>query len=343
MRLLTMLTIAGLVAVSAAAPLAAQDEAAAGAPKLVVEQSIVDAGTVPQGKVLDIDFKLANEGTAPLDVISVRPTCGCTVADYDKQIAPGATGSVKAHLDTADFAGAISKSILLRTNDPDNPAMTLVIKTEVKPYVEVLPRKLIRFNAVQKDPVVEKVVVVGGDDAPDFKVTGVDSSEDYLKATVRPLQGDERISGKDPHQFEVAMSVAPDAPVGPVSGELVVHTNHPKAGDIPIKVYGVVRALVHVTPPQIQFGSVESKLRPGRNVIVVNNRPGNDTLEVTKVAVDDPAFVANASTIEEGKRYQVSVTVKEDAEAGPRDATLTISTNDPDYPTIAVPVRASLR
>lgn len=341
MRHLSLFTVAALVA-AVATPALAQEETT-GAPKLVVEQSIIDAGTVPQGKVLDIEFKLANQGTAPLDVISVRPTCGCTVADYDKQVPAGGTGSVKAHVDTTDFAGPISKSILLRTNDPDNPAMTLVIKSDVKPYIEVLPRKLMRFNVVQKDPAVEKVVVVGGADDDDFKVTGVDSSEDFLKATVRPLEGDERIAGKGPRQYEVSMAVAPDAPVGPVSGDLVVHTNHPKAPKVDIKVYGVVRALVHVTPPQIQFGSVESKLRPGRNVIVVNNRPGEHPLQLTKVSVDDPAFVASSSTIEEGRRYQVTVTVKDSAEAGAHDATLTIATNDPDYPTIEVPVRASLR
>ena len=35
----------------------------------------------------------------------VRPTCGCTVADFDREIAPGKTGYIKAKLDTRDFSG----------------------------------------------------------------------------------------------------------------------------------------------------------------------------------------------------------------------------------------------
>ena len=66
---------------------------------------------------VDAVFELVNEGNATLTVKAVRPTCGCTVADFDREIAPGATGTVKAKLDTKDFAGPISKSILVMTDD----------------------------------------------------------------------------------------------------------------------------------------------------------------------------------------------------------------------------------
>ena len=49
------------------------------------------------------------------------------------------------------------------------------------------------------------------------------------------------------------------------------------------------------------------------------------------------------STIEEGKRYQVTVTVKGDATAGAHNATLTLKTTDSDFPQLTVPVKASLR
>jgi hypothetical protein len=97
-----------------------------------------------------------------------------------------------------------------------------------------------------------------------------------------------------------------------------------------------------VTPSQIQFGSVEAKKKPGRNVIVVNNRSGKAPVTVTGASVDDAAFAAEIVTIERGRRYQVTVTVKPDADAGPRDATLTLKTNDPEFPTLTVPVRANI-
>ncbi len=60
------------------------------------------------------------------------------MADFDREIAAGKSGFVKAKLDTGDFSGPISKSILIMTSDPQEPTVTVVIKATVHPYVEVL-------------------------------------------------------------------------------------------------------------------------------------------------------------------------------------------------------------
>jgi hypothetical protein len=98
-----------------------------------------------------------------------------------------------------------------------------------------------------------------------------------------------------------------------------------------------------VTPSQIQFGAVEARTKPGRNLIVVNNRTDGTSVEVTSARVDDEAFAAEVSTIEEGRRYQVGVSIKADAEPGSRDSVITLTTTDPDFPELSVPVRATIR
>ena len=322
--------------------LAPAQEDSEGAPKMVVPHKVMDVGTVPRGEIAEVAFEIVNEGSAPLEIRAVRPTCGCTVADYDKEIAPGETGAVRATLATRDFVGPIAKSILIMTNDPEEPTVNVVIKADVKPYVEVLPRPLVRFNAVQHEEMTESLVLAPhtGDDA--FTITRVDSTIPFVETSWSKLEGEDAIDGKSGPQYKVALELSDDAPVGPVSGILTVYTDHPKAAEVPVKVYGVVRSLLHVTPTQIQFGSVDAKQGPGRNVIVVNNRSGDATINITGVSVDDEAFNAELSTIEEGRRYQVKVTVAPDAEAGAHDAVLTIRTDDADSPELKVPVRANV-
>jgi hypothetical protein len=314
-----------------------------GGPVLVVPTKIVDAGTVSQGVTVDAVFDLVNEGGEKLVVKAVRPTCGCTVADFDREIAPGATGKVKAKLDTKDFAGPISKSILVMTDDPQNPTVTLVIKADIRPYVEILPRPLVRFNAVLHEPMDQTFTVVGADAEQSITVKSVTSSVPFIATSVRKLGDDELIPGKSKSQYEVTLSLTDDAPVGPVNAVLSVNTDVKEAPTVPVKVYGVVRSLIHVTPTQVQFGSVEAKTRPGRNLIVVNNRTDGTRVEVTGARVDDAGFEAQVATIEEGRRYQVTVVVKADADPGSRDATLYLETTDADFPTVTVPVRANLR
>jgi len=335
---MTLVALAAMVIVAATAFVQAES-----APTMVVPSKIIDAGTVSQGVMVDAVFDLVNEGDATLVVKAVRPTCGCTVADFDREIAPGATGKVKAKLDTKDFAGPISKSILVMTNDPQNPTVTLVIKADIRPFVEILPRPLIRFNAVAHEPMSQTFIVVGADPEKSFTVSSVESSVPFIATSVRQLGDDELIKGKSKNQYEVTLSLIDNAPVGPVNAVLSVNTDLKEAPKVPVKVYGVVRALIHVTPTQVQFGSVKAATRPGRNLIVVNNRTDGTKVQVTGATVDDPAFDAQVTTIEEGRRYQVTVVVKADADPGSRDATLTLATTDKDFPTVTVPVRANLR
>ena len=242
---------------------------------MVIPEKIKDTGTIAQGEVVEVNFEIRNEGTEPLEIKAVRPTCGCTVADYDKEIAAGGEGVGQGQ---ARHHGLRRSDLQV---DPDHdqrptaPTVSVVIKANVQPFVEVLPRPLIRFNAVQLEPMTEKVVVVSTDTSRDFKVTKVQSSVPFLTTAVRRLPDNELVPGKPADQYEVTVSMAQDAPVGPVSGDLTISTDHPKASEVTVKVYGVVRALVHVTPTQLQFGSVEAKARPGRNLIVVNNRTGD--------------------------------------------------------------------
>jgi hypothetical protein len=325
-----------------AAPVVGQEVGITG-PKLVVPEKVLDKGTVAKGDIVEANFKLVNEGSDTLLVKAVRPTCGCTVADYDREIAAGGEGWLKAKLDTSDFSGPLSKSILIMTNDPQDPTVTVVIKATVKPFIEVLPRPLIRFNAIKHEDMVQTVRVVSGDEERGFQITKVDSNVPYLEASARKLGEDELLSGRADTQYEISLSLAEDAPVGPVNAQLTVSTDHPKAPTVTIKVYGVIRALLHVTPPQVQFGTVEAKAKPGRNVIVVNNRSDGGATVLTSAAVNDPAFEAKVSTIEEGRRYQVTVTVKGDAEPGVKDAVLTVETTDTAFPELMVPVRANIR
>ncbi|RLE32841.1 MAG: hypothetical protein DRJ61_08565 [Acidobacteria bacterium] len=316
--------------------------AAQGGPKLVVEEKVIDLGEVPQGVVKDVKFDLRNEGSGPLTVKSVRPTCGCTVAEYDKEIPAGGTGSVRAKLDTTGFKGAISKSVLVMTDDLSAPIVTLAIKAIVKPYIDVMPRALVRFNALQKEKAEQKVVVVGTERSGAFTVTGVESESDAFEVSYRALGDGEKIEGRSDTQYEVVIRLLEDAPVGPISSVVKVMTTAPEAKVVEIKVFGVLRALLRVTPPELQFGAVEAVQAPGRNLIIVNNRPGT-SVEITEAVVDDPAFTTEIVPIDQGKRYQVTVSIKRDASIGVKDAVLVLKTTDPDTPELRVPVRASLR
>lgn len=81
----------------------------------------VDVGEIPQGTPKTIEFEFKNNTDKDVLITNVKPTCGCTAADYTKTpVAPGKTGYVKATYNAA-AAGAFTKSITVTTNAEETP------------------------------------------------------------------------------------------------------------------------------------------------------------------------------------------------------------------------------
>src|SRR6185312_3308946 len=55
-----------------------------------------DFGNIPQGTPVTTMFEFTNIGQEPLILTEVRPTCGCTIADYTKTpVKSGEKGIIK--------------------------------------------------------------------------------------------------------------------------------------------------------------------------------------------------------------------------------------------------------
>jgi len=339
----TLATTLVLVAMTLTLQVGAQE-----APKLVVAEKIIDLGDVPQGEVRDVEFKLTNEGEAELILKSVRPTCGCTVAQWPKKIEPGGKGVVAAKLDTAGFKGGIAKAIMVMSNDPKNSIVKLVIKADVKPYLEVLPSPIVRMSVLESEDAVEKVVIAGTSRSGDFKVTGAKAYtkdgeiDPAFKVDYRKLPETEVIDGRMDCQYEIAIRLTDEATVGPISSVVKVTTDSKKKSEVEVKVFGVVRPMLRVMPGTLQFGAVEARQQPSQNLVVENNRP-DAKVAITGAKIDDPAFETSIVALEDGERYQITVTVSRDASPGIKDAVLVLKTTDAEFNELRVPVRASIR
>jgi hypothetical protein len=92
----------------------------------------LDFGKIEQGKPVSAEFEFKNPSMVPLIISSVRPTCGCTVADYPKEpVQPGKSGKISVTYNAA-ASGFFQKSILVSTNATEGNT-SLIIKGEVIP------------------------------------------------------------------------------------------------------------------------------------------------------------------------------------------------------------------
>lgn len=89
-----------------------------------------DFGRIPQGTPVKCEFEFTNDGNAPLILVDVKASCGCTTPEWPKDpIMPGETKKIIAEYN-AKADGAFDKTISVYTNVNDD-----VIKLNLKGFV----------------------------------------------------------------------------------------------------------------------------------------------------------------------------------------------------------------
>lgn len=337
------LFVAVLIAASAVpATVMAAAEADAARPKAVVAQPVHDAGVVPTGQQIVHDFVVENQGDAALEITGVRPACGCTVAQFDRTIAPGQSGKVNAVLDTSTFGGPIAKGITVLTNDPAKPRIQLTVKAEVRPHLLADPGFARFLQPQHSDPgVVEQRVWTKSFDK--LEILSVTSPYPFLKVTHEPIAdaADRHKDGVGPqHELTFVLDYS-QAPVGALAEFVVVETNHPQQPQIKIPVSGFVRPLVVVTPDAADFGALTLDA-DGANGTLILKHYGAQPLEIRTAETTIPGVEVAIEPVEAGREFNVRVQLPPDMPKGPFAGTISLSTNNPRKPTVEIPLRGTV-
>jgi hypothetical protein len=306
----------------------------------VAPEPIWDAGMVGRGETVRHTFEIKNIGSETLYLREVRPACGCTVVSYDEQIGPGQSGKVAAELATADFRGPIAKDVTVLTNDPSNPMFTLTLKAEVQPWVDAQPGYF-RFIHVQGEPEPTATQTVWSSDTADFAVTAVESPLPQLRLSVRPATEQERDPLGKGRQWTIVGTLASDAPAGPLGGEVIVRTNHPRQPELVMPVAGFVRTVLQVSPPIADFGTFQPT-EPRRGSVIVTNH-GEQPVSVLSASTDVPGVTAQVAEREKGKRWDVNLVVAAGVAPGKLAGTIVVRTSSPRVPVLEVPLRGEVR
>jgi hypothetical protein len=310
-------------------------------PQLVAEAPIVELGRLQKGERAAAEFVLANRGDAPLKIKSVQPACGCTVASFDAEIAPGATGKVRATLDTSTLAGGVAKTITVLSNDPKTPRATLTLRAEIVAFVEVAPGYL-RLLQVRTLPAQTAAVNLWSGDGTAFEVLEVRAPQPWIQASARRAEPAERRAGAPDDQWRVEVSVAPEAPLGPLTDKLVVRTSHPRQGEIEVPLSGFVRPVLQPTPAAADFGTIGRAAQDKSRFVLKLFNFGSEPVEVRGAASDLAFLTATASAEEAGRRFRIELRLAPDAPKGKFEGTLRIETTSAAMPVVEIPVRGKV-
>ncbi|MBI9068223.1 MAG: DUF1573 domain-containing protein [Salinivirgaceae bacterium] len=99
------------------------------------DSKVFNFGTIKQGEKIPYSFKFTNTGKSDLMIRKIKTTCGCTVANSDKEIIKaGESSELKVVFNSAGKSNRQNKSITVISNDPTQSQVTLrVTGTVLKP------------------------------------------------------------------------------------------------------------------------------------------------------------------------------------------------------------------
>lgn len=336
--LLSCLLLGLALLLPAAAPVRAADGPQ---PVARVQEPIGDLGDVIEGESRQHVFEVQNEGTAPLTINEVRPTCGCMVTSYDETIPAGGVGKITVDFDTTGLEGGISKMLTVFTSDPANPRIELAIKVKVISFLHFNPG-LARFMKAQGFEPGQVTQLFFAEDFKDLKIEKIDSPMEALKVDYRLATEEERRDDAGPgNQYVLTLTFDYNkAPVGPLLGDLLVHTNHPKQEVGRMAVSGFVRPRLAVTPNRADFGEVKLEDEPRARFLVQNFSPVGIT--VTSAEMGLAGAEAKVTEVEPGRRYHVEFALPDDLPKGAFQTVLKIHTSSKEEPVVAVPVSGTI-
>lgn len=289
----------------------------AAGPRISFDKSEIIFPFVKEGEVKTAKFTFSNTGDQNLIIDRVAPSCGCTVATFDKVVKPGQKGVVTLDLDTTGITGAFRKTAVVATNDPTQPNATLVMLGETLSRLQVdKGRRIDLIGCLGSD--ISTVATLSDPDGKPVLITRVENPmKEYLDAKLEPLPG-----GKEYKLHLKAISKQPVEFAGP----LFLHVAG--SGKVTIFIYCEVNGSFKLMPHELHFGTVSKGMDTAMQRAIVVEAACADTLKVESVVYDQKKFKVQQRWEEENKRMALILTpLVEGLGKGPFEANLSVHAN----------------
>lgn len=325
----------GLAAAERPAP--APFSGSTGEPRIEFEQSRLELAEVTRGEEATGEFTYTNTGTAPLEILGIKSSCGCaTVEGWKRTVAPGEKGSFKVVLDTSKVADAVTKSIGVTTNAANLEAGATNVLVTARVWTPVtLSTHSASFGVI---PVGEearpKQITITVKDGESLTIGQPACSNAYFETALEETE-----PGR---QFVLTVSI-PDLETRAESGEITIPLGNPRMPELKLPVYARVAERVEVNPKQLRLSAAPLE-SPLRRVLTVYCHDRSfrefEILSIEVVNAKGIEVTPKSSPSPFWRQIEVAILPGFDPKrAEEQKAAIVIETNHPEIGRIRVPVQ----
>jgi len=313
----------------APAPVAPISIAALG-PKIQFETPVYDFGKVKSGELVKHTFIFTNIGNELLVLTNVQPSCGCTTAgEWTRQVEPGKTGSIPIQFNSANYGGAVLKTVTVTCNDKAQPSIGLQVKGSVWKPIDVNPMfAMMNIAPDTQSNVTSKVHIVNNMDEL-ITLSPPESNNTNFTATLVT-----NTPGKD---FDVIVTAMPPFAQPNMQSQISLKTSSTNAPTISVTAWANVQPAVSVNPPQIMLAAGPLVSKQTVSITIQNN--SSKPLKLSEPAVDSKGVEVQLAEPNPGRSFSATLNFPEGflLDQG-KKAEFTVKTDHPRHAVIKVPI-----
>jgi len=259
------------------------------------------------------------------------------VADVkNKLLQPGESEQIVITYNTRSRREKVSQNVRVHSNDPTSPVTTITITGQVKQLVEASTPRGLDLGQLRRDDAITKSIELTCTYREPLKLRLKELRSEHFDVQLEEIEGGKR--------YKLSATTKPPLPDGTVRADVQLLTGLELVPEIPVRVWGSVQAPVAVTPKVLYvFGQRQESVKRMLRVTTRRQKP----VRITGVTASEPAIKAeilptgapgsNASKQAGVTTIRVTLPPADEFPAG--GATITITTDDEEYPELVVPVR----
>lgn len=145
--------------------------------------NVIELGKVQQGEILEGKIEFKNTGDVPVEIESIRPSCGCTAVTPEKMVyESGETAVIPFSIKTKNFSGLIRKSIKVTFKNMEPRTYTFFAQATVVTDLNITP-KYINFYQVDMnaDTVITEYFEIENTSDATIEITKIRTDSKFLK------------------------------------------------------------------------------------------------------------------------------------------------------------------
>jgi len=254
-------------------------------------------------------------------------------------IAPQQQGTVVLHLDTTKLLGRYNGTAIVRFASPEIDDAEFSVAANVIGRIEVSPLPAF-FVAGQRGKITEQSLDIINHESVPVLIRAIEHPTDNFTTKLKTV---------DPGwHYRLTLTLNANGVTGRHSDRIILRTSSTQNPTVLVEANTILRDRVHTFPDAVDIGTLRlseiasnpSLLRQGQ-ILMVYQDGGTDFHLTVRSSLDCVSVSVERGPV--GDRYQILVSLSPDKlNVGAIRGEIIIHTNDPEFPELFVPVRATI-